>query len=93
MKSLTLAVATGLLVLLAATGATADNEGRIYGKIITVDGDTFEGLIRWDKNEANWVDVLNGNKELDESVYDEFASERRRKYSDRGAKVEFFGLT
>jgi hypothetical protein len=93
MKSFTLAVATGLLVLLAATGATADNEGRIYGKIITVDGDTFEGLIRWDKNEANWVDVLNGNKELDESVYDEFSSERRRKYSDRGAKVEFFGLT
>ncbi len=25
----------------------------------------FEGLIRWDKNEASWVDVLDGTKEID----------------------------
>ncbi len=93
MKPTKLVFAIGLLVVMTVSGVLAANEGRIYGRIITVDGDSFEGLIRWDKNEASWVDVLNGNKELDESLVDEFASEGRRKYSDRGAKIEFFGLT
>ncbi|MEM1126743.1 MAG: hypothetical protein AAGI71_08830 [Bacteroidota bacterium] len=35
---------------------------RIYGTITTRDGGTFEGLIRWDNNEASWVDVIDGNK-------------------------------
>lgn len=41
---------------------------RIYGTITTRDGDTFEGLIRWDKNEASWVDVLDGDKTFSETT-------------------------
>ncbi len=82
------------LVLLVAALATAtaafaaDNSGRIYGKITTVDGDTFEGLIRWDKNEASWVDVLNGTKELDDDHADLTSQSSRRKTK----RVQVFGL-
>ena len=57
-------IGTFLLLLLTASSFAADNSHRIYGKIITVDGDTFEGLIRWDKNEVSWVDMLDATKDL-----------------------------
>lgn len=76
-------------VLATATAAfAADMSGRIYGKITTVDGDTFEGLIRWDKNEASWVDVLNGTKELDADQADLTSQSSRRKTK----RVQVFGL-
>jgi hypothetical protein len=37
--------------------------GRICGTIHTRDGDTFEGPIRWDKNEAFWDDILDATKD------------------------------
>lgn len=39
--------------------------GRIYGTVRTIDGETFEGWIRWDKNEAYWDDILDVTKERD----------------------------
>jgi len=78
-----------LMVVLIAAIAHADNSGRIYGKITTVDGDTFEGLIRWDKNEASWVDILNGNKELEKRHKRD--KDKRRKYHDRD-RIEIFGI-
>lgn len=78
-----------VLVVAAASIALADNEGRIYGKITLDDGDTLEGLIRWDKNEANWVDVLNGTKE----VPDRYRREaRRRDREDRHREIRLFGI-
>ena len=53
-----------LIMIFIAGTVMAENEGRIYGKITTTDGDILEGLIRWDKNEGNWVDILNGTKDL-----------------------------
>lgn len=76
------------LILMLALGTMADSSSRIYGKITTVDGDVFEGLIRWDKNEGSWVDVLHGNKELQRSE-----SDQRRKYGDRERSIELFGIT
>jgi hypothetical protein len=64
------------------------NTGRLYGKITTVDGDVYQGYIRWDKNEASWVDVLNGDKQLPDRDR-EPASRRRR----QGPHIEIFGLT
>ena len=49
-----------ILIFIAGT-VMAENEGRIYGKITTTDGDVYEGLIRWDKNEGNWVKNLQIN--------------------------------
>ena len=76
-----------------ASGALAgDNSGRIYGTIHTVDGDVFEGLIRWDKNEACWIDILDGTKDLpDRDDIGEESSRKRRKYGDRGS-FSFFGV-
>ncbi len=83
------AAATILLLGLASMAAAEDN-GRIYGTIYTVDGDSFEGLIRWDKNEAHWVDILNGTKEL-KSRYRDRSSDRRR-YRERKKSFKIFGV-
>ena len=67
----------------------ADDSGRIYGEITTAEGDTFEGFIRWDKNEGSWVDILDATKELPKrSTY----KNARRKYRDRKATIEIFGI-
>lgn len=79
-----------LALILVASSAMADNSGRIYGTITTVDGDIFTGYIRWDKNEACWVDKLDGTKELPDRRMDEV---KRRKYRDRGKNsIEIFGI-
>ena len=88
MRHLWILLAAAALTLMFALVTLADSSGRIYGKITTVDDDVFEGLIRWDKNEGSWVDVLNGNKELrrhDRS--------KRTKYRDRERSIELFGIT
>ncbi len=76
-----------IAIAAAAPAARADTGGRIYGKLTTVDGDVYEGLIRWDMNEASWVDILNGNKELKRS------GKGRRKYHDREKTIKILGIT
>ncbi|MCP4684309.1 MAG: hypothetical protein GY867_02575 [bacterium] len=90
MRTGLLTAATTLLLLGLASLAAAEDNGRLYGTIYTVDGDTFEGMIRWDKNEAHWVDILNGTKEL-RSNYRNRASERR-KYGERRKSIKIFGV-
>ncbi len=65
-----------LVPLLAPAQSYTD---RIYGRVVTQEGDTFEGLIRWDKNEASWVDLLNGSKTTR-------SGDRRRR------TIEIFGI-
>ncbi len=88
MKVLRLAAVFAALLALGAI-AHADNANRIYGKITTVDGDEFEGLIRWDKNEASWVDMLDGTKELSEETQDRM--DRQARHSE--SRVKIFGIT
>lgn len=79
-----------LLCIAGAAGATGTD--RIYGKITTVDGDVYTGFIRWDRNEASWVDQLNGTKEISRSE----RRDRERKMEDRErrktTKVRLFGI-
>ena len=77
---LTIFVAT-LFILFSASLLYAQR-GRICGVIHTRDGDTFEGPIRWDKNEAFWDDILDGIKER-EGRHD---GRRREKH------IEIFGI-
>jgi len=77
------------VVLVVSAGAIAEDNGRIYGRLTTVDGDVFEGVIRWDKNEAHWVDVLDGTKELRKHAKDR---SRRKKYRDGEGSIEIFGF-
>jgi hypothetical protein len=79
-------------LLLIAGAVQADNAGRIYGKIHTVDGDTFEGLIRWDKNEGSWVDLLNGTRDRDERDRDRKYESSRRRYKSGSSRVRIFGI-
>lgn len=56
------------LVLLAVTtilsvSLVAQDSGFIYGKITTEDGDTYEGPLRWGKEEVYWTDMFNAQKE------------------------------
>lgn len=83
---------TFLLVAFVCLTAVADNSGRIYGKITTVDDDVLEGLIRWDKNEGSWVDLLNGNKEIPKKYLKKSKNYNRKKYSDKESSIEIFGL-
>ena len=54
-----------LLVLLSnPERAPAQEEDRLWGRILTSSGQIHEGFIRWDRNEAAWVDQLDGSKEL-----------------------------
>jgi hypothetical protein len=78
----------GVLLAVVLLGAPASaEEGQLYGKIFTVDDEEFEGFIRWDKNEAFWVDILNGTKELDRKKH------KRYRDRDRAKRVKLFGLT
>ncbi len=51
--------------------------GRICGVVHTRGGETFEGPIRWDKNEACWDDLLDGVKNREGSHRRSETRERR----------------
>jgi hypothetical protein len=83
MKRSALLAYAAIFVIAATSTAFADSGGRIYGKLTTVDGDVYQGLIRWDKNEASWTDILNGNKE----------AHRSHRAGGRHERVRVFGIT
>lgn len=63
-------------------------EEQIYGQVVTSDGETFEGFIRWDKNEGFWDDILDGYREREDSRGDDYSSRR-----SGTRKVSIFGIT
>lgn len=63
-------------------------EEQIYGQVVTSDGETFEGFIRWDKNEGFWDDILDGYWEREDSRGDDYSSRR-----SGTRKVSIFGIT
>ncbi|MBN1163395.1 MAG: hypothetical protein JXB45_02340 [Candidatus Krumholzibacteriota bacterium] len=87
MKQGRVAILLVVLIFTLTASSLADDRGRIYGKITTVDEDVFEGLIRWDKNEGSWVDFLNSTRELPR----ESRRSRRKRYKERTRKI--FGIS
>jgi len=57
-----------LIILLIPIGLAAQDEAFIYGKISTKDGTTYEGPIRWGKEEVYWTDLFNASKEENENL-------------------------
>lgn len=47
---------------IAFISASAQDEGFIYGKVTTEDGDVYEGPLRWGKEEVYWTDMFNASK-------------------------------
>ncbi len=92
-----LMMAAGALALAAtllSPGCADAQDGdpsRLYGRVITTDGYTHEGFIRWDGNEAGVFDVLSASKEI---------PERNRRDAERlgwepretGERFEIFGI-
>ena len=72
-----------LFLVVPLTAPAQDLDSRIYGRVTTDEGDVFEGLIRWDKNEVSWLDILNGSKRTVDS------SGRH----ERRGRVEILGIT
>jgi len=81
-----------ILSLIVGAGAIAGNSNRIYGKISTVDGDEFRGYIRWDKNEASWVDMLDGSKEISRKNMRKARRGSRNRGRSSHSSVKIFGL-
>lgn len=55
------------LTLISSFSVNAQNDALIYGKLTTIDGESYTGQIRWGKEEAIWTDIFNGNKEDNEN--------------------------
>ncbi len=59
-------IAAFALGMLAATPLCAGLQDRLYGRITTRDGRVLQGPIRWDKNEASWLDLLDASRKFPE---------------------------
>ena len=78
----------GAILVLAVTATSpsfADGRGRIHGRVFTSHGDKYEGPIRWDSNEASWVDMIDCTKELE-------LSSRRYKDDEHVKSIYIFGI-
>lgn len=70
-------------VLTTCLNSQAQDEGFIYGKLTTIDGDTYTGQMRWgDRGEGFWTDHFNGNKEDNEN-YRYLTRDERNDLRDR----------
>ena len=75
-----------IFCILATPLLADDLDGRLYGRVTTEDGEVFEGIIRWDRNEAGWVDILNGSKVR-------YADGRYSNSQSSNKRIEIFGVT
>jgi len=57
-----------LVLPVLATPVSASDVGYIYGRVETVEGDAYEGQLRWGEEEAFWDDTFNANKVENENL-------------------------
>lgn len=53
-------VAVGLIII--TTQAKAQTNMFMYGEVITIDGDRYQGFLRWGTDEVYWHDMYNASK-------------------------------
>lgn len=53
-----------------AGAAGASDTGYIYGRVVTDEGNTYEGQLRWGDEEAFWHDLFNATKSENEHIAD-----------------------
>ena len=92
MKRSTLITVLAALFIPALAAAQGEADpSRLYGRVVTTDGSTYEGFIRWDENEAGWFDILSLSKRI---------PERNRRDAERlgweperrERRIEIFGI-
>lgn len=70
------------VILLTAFHGSAQDQGYLYGKIHMDDGNTYEGAIRWGKEEVYWTDVFNASKKQNDYIH-YLSEDEREKLDDR----------
>lgn len=63
-----LTYSTILMACIFSHQAFSQDEGFIYGKVTTIDGRSYEGALRWGKEEAYWTDMFNASKDENENL-------------------------
>jgi hypothetical protein len=58
-----------IFLFLTPESSRGQETGRIWGLVETMGGQSFEGFVRWDRNEGSWADLLNGTKDLGDETY------------------------
>jgi len=71
-----------LIFLLAYQLLDAQDASFIYGVVYTEDGKSYEGPIRWGKEEVYWTDIFNASKERNENLK-YLSAEQRDQLDDR----------
>ena len=74
-----------------AAFAQANDRGRLYGRVVAMDGSEFQGFIRWDNNEGHWTDQLDASKRLPRRFMLEAQRLSGEKYEQRHA-VRVLGI-
>jgi hypothetical protein len=76
--------------------AFSQDEGFIFGKVTTIDNQTYEGPIRWGKEEVYWVDIFNAQKEGNENLKflsnEDIAKLEERDDDNSFFKIRSYGL-
>ncbi len=79
-----------LILVLNISDSFAQQSGRIYGKVSTRDGETYEGRLSWGTHETVWASTFDADYNLYE--YNRRAAERigsRRRSSSNSRKIRF----
>ncbi|MEQ9466378.1 MAG: hypothetical protein RLN88_03150 [Ekhidna sp.] len=89
-------IGTSLLAFLLLFIAQAQDEGFIYGKVITEDGEEYEGPLRWGKEEVYWTDMFNASKRENKNL--DYLSNRELdnledRYDDDNIVSRFVNIT
>lgn len=75
-----------------AAAVAAQPSDRLWGTVHTVSGAVHEGWLRWDRNEAAWADVLDGQKAQNLDLQDQVAELLGAELDERGRAVEYLGV-
>lgn len=81
-----------LSIFATSSSAQQYDVGRLYARVVTMDGDTFEGFIRWDQNEGHWADIIDASKRIPRRFYREADALSGRSDRDRDRGIRIMGL-
>lgn len=70
-----------------AARPAGDTRGFLYGKVISRNGTTYQGRLRWEDEEAFWGDLFQADKR--DNVYKDTLPERERR---KASRIEIFGI-
>ncbi len=86
---LALAVLLCLPVLTPTVEAQQDNQGFLYGRVVTKSGTEYVGFLRWGTQESSWDDLFNSVKE-DLPFYEYLNRGEADRSRGRGTRVRVF---